>query len=63
MLGGRRFQGWMRHSEQELSSFSSCFVSSGVEADIESFIDKIVHGWMIRMLEETDNDRAFLRLI
>jgi len=34
-----------------------------VEADIKSFFDKIGHSWMIRMLEERINDRAFLRLI
>ena len=34
-----------------------------VEADIKSFFDKIDHSWMIRMLEERINDRAFLRLI
>lgn len=34
-----------------------------VEADIKSFFDKIDHQWMIRMLEERINDRAFLRLI
>ncbi len=34
-----------------------------VEADIKSFFDKIDHHWMIRMLEERINDRAFLRLI
>ena len=34
-----------------------------VEADIKSFFDKIDHNWMIRMLEERINDRAFLRLI
>lgn len=34
-----------------------------VEADIKSYFDKIDHSWMIRMLEERINDRAFLRLI
>ena len=34
-----------------------------VEADIRGFFDYIDHHWMIRMLEERINDRAFLRLI
>jgi group II intron reverse transcriptase/maturase len=34
-----------------------------VEADIKGFFDNIDHNWMIRMLEERINDRAFLRLI
>jgi len=34
-----------------------------VEADIRGFFDNIVHSWMIRMLEERINDKAFLRLI
>jgi len=34
-----------------------------VEADIKGFFDNIVHSWMIRMLEERINDKAFLRLI
>ena len=34
-----------------------------VEADIRGFFDNIDHSWMIRMLEERINDRAFLRLI
>ncbi len=34
-----------------------------VEADIKSFFDNIDHHWMIRMLEERIDDRAFLRLI
>jgi RNA-directed DNA polymerase len=34
-----------------------------VEADIKGFFDNIDHKWMIRMLEERINDRAFLRLI
>jgi retron-type reverse transcriptase len=34
-----------------------------VEADIRGFFDNIDHNWMIRMLEERINDRAFLRLI
>ena len=34
-----------------------------VEADIRSFFDRIDHAWMIRMLEERIEDRAFLRLI
>jgi len=34
-----------------------------VEADIKGFFDNIDHSWMIRMLEERINDRAFLRLI
>ena len=33
------------------------------EADIRGFFDNIDHSWMIRMLEERINDRAFLRLI
>jgi len=34
-----------------------------VEADIKSFFDNIDHDWMLRMLEERIDDRAFLRLI
>ena len=34
-----------------------------VEADIEGFFDNIDHEWMLRMLEERINDRAFVRLI
>jgi group II intron reverse transcriptase/maturase len=34
-----------------------------VEADIRGFFDNIDHNWMIRMLEERINDRAFVRLI
>lgn len=34
-----------------------------VEADIEGFFDNIDHSWMLRMLEERIDDRAFVRLI
>lgn len=34
-----------------------------VDADIKGFFDNIDHDWMIRMLEEKINDRAFLGLI
>jgi group II intron reverse transcriptase/maturase len=34
-----------------------------VDADVESFFDEISHAWMLRMLEERVDDRAFLRLI
>ena len=34
-----------------------------VEVDIKGFFDNIDHSWMIRMLEERIEDRAFLRLI
>ena len=34
-----------------------------VEADIRSFFNNIDHDWMIKMLEERVNDRAFTRLI
>ncbi len=34
-----------------------------VEADIEGFFEHIDHGWMMRMLEERIDDRAFMRLI
>lgn len=34
-----------------------------VEADIKGFFDNIDHEWMIRMLEERIDDRAFIRLI
>jgi len=34
-----------------------------VDADIKSFFDTIDHEWMIRMLEERIDDRAFLWLI
>lgn len=38
-------------------------VSYVVEADISGFFDSIDHDWLLRMLEERVNDRAFLRLI
>jgi group II intron reverse transcriptase/maturase len=34
-----------------------------VDADIKGFFDNIDHDWMIRMLEERINDKAFLQLI
>ena len=34
-----------------------------VEADIKGFFDNIDHEWMLRMLEERINDRAFIQLI
>lgn len=34
-----------------------------VEADIRGFFDNLVHEWLVRMLEERVDDRAFLRLI
>lgn len=34
-----------------------------VEADIRGFFDNIDHDWMLRMLQERVEDRAFLRLI
>lgn len=34
-----------------------------VEADIKGFFDNIDHDWLIRMLEQRVDDRAFLRLI
>lgn len=34
-----------------------------VEADIKGFFDHIDHDWLIRMLAQRINDRAFLRLI
>jgi len=34
-----------------------------VDADIKGFFDNISHDWMIRMLAERINDRAFLGLI
>lgn len=34
-----------------------------VEADIKGFFENLNHDWLIRMLEERVNDRAFLRLI
>lgn len=34
-----------------------------VEADITGFFDNIDHAWMLRMLEERIDDRAFVRLI
>lgn len=34
-----------------------------VEADIKGFFDNIDHEWMIRMLEQRIDDKAFLRLI
>lgn len=34
-----------------------------VEADIKGFFDNISHDWLIQMLEERVDDRAFLRLI
>ena len=38
-------------------------ISWVVEADIKGFFDNIDHGWMLRMLEERIDDRAFVRLI
>lgn len=34
-----------------------------VDADIKGFFDHIDHDWLIRMLEQRINDRAFLKLI
>jgi group II intron reverse transcriptase/maturase len=34
-----------------------------VEADIRAFFDKVDHEWMVRMLRERIDDRAFLRLV
>ncbi|MFQ5641139.1 MAG: reverse transcriptase domain-containing protein, partial [bacterium] len=34
-----------------------------VEADIKGFFDNIDHDWLLRMLEQRIDDRAFLRLI
>jgi len=34
-----------------------------VEVDVQGYFDNIDHEWMIRMLEERVDDRAFLRLI
>lgn len=34
-----------------------------VEADIKGFFDHLDHDWMVRMLEERVEDRAFIRLI
>lgn len=34
-----------------------------VEADIRGFFDNIDHEWMIRMLEQRIDDRAFMRLV
>jgi RNA-directed DNA polymerase len=34
-----------------------------VEADIKGFFENLNHDWLIRMLEERVNDKAFLRLI
>lgn len=34
-----------------------------VEADIQGYFDSIVHEWLLKMLEERIDDRAFLRLI
>ena len=34
-----------------------------VEADIKGFFDNIDHGWLLRMVEQRVNDRAFLGLI
>ena len=34
-----------------------------IDLDIKSFFDNIDHEWMLRMLEERINDRAFIRLI
>ena len=34
-----------------------------VEADIKGFFDNIDHDWMLRMIEERIDDRAFVRLI
>jgi group II intron reverse transcriptase/maturase len=34
-----------------------------VEADIRSFFDDVDHGWLVRMLEQRVDDRAFIGLI
>jgi retron-type reverse transcriptase len=34
-----------------------------VDADIRGFFEHVEHGWMIRMLKQRVDDRAFLRLI
>jgi group II intron reverse transcriptase/maturase len=34
-----------------------------VEADIKGFFDNINHEWLIRMLEQRINDRAFIKLV
>ncbi len=34
-----------------------------VEADIKGFFDNIDHDWLIKMLEQRINDKAFTRLI
>ena len=34
-----------------------------VDADITGFFDNIVHGWMVKMLEQRINDKAFIGLI
>lgn len=34
-----------------------------VEADVKGFFDHMTHDWIVRMLEERIDDRAFLRLI
>lgn len=34
-----------------------------VEADIKGFFDHLDHGWLIRMLQQRIDDKAFLRLI
>jgi RNA-directed DNA polymerase len=57
---GRGSQDAVRDLTRELQFGKYAFI---VEADIKGFFDNIDHPWMIRMLEERINDKAFLRLI
>lgn len=52
-----------RHAIGELRHNLSKYCTWVVEADIRGFFDNIDHDWMMRMLEERVNDKAFLRLI
>jgi RNA-directed DNA polymerase len=50
----------VRRLTDELQQGRYCWV---VEADIKGFFDNIDHDWLIQMLEERIDDKAFLRLI
>jgi group II intron reverse transcriptase/maturase len=57
---GRNAHGAIRMLSRELQHGKFGYV---VEADIKSYFDNIDHDWLVRMLEERIDDRAFIRLI
>lgn len=63
-IGYRKGQPGAREAGRQLT----CELDSGtyrwiVEADIQSFFDDVDHKWLVRMLEQRINDRAFIGLI